>query len=200
VHDDILPLASAVAGRGYFQNVPLTRRQGLEAMLQVQTARWRVYASYSHLDATYRFTGDLASPDNPAADAAGAIQVTPGKRIPLNPEHQFKTGIDYGLTPAWRLGADLIVVGSQFFFGDDANQNAKLPAYAVVNVRSSYQLTRELQLFGAVLNLFDQRYATYGRYFETAGVSSALGFALADPRTVTPAQPLSFYAGLRAQF
>ena len=40
-----------------FQNVPGTRRQGLEASLQYKSAQWLVYAGYSLVDATYRSLG-----------------------------------------------------------------------------------------------------------------------------------------------
>ena len=46
-----------------------------------------------------------------------------------------------------------------------------------------------------VNNLFDNRYATYGTFFDTEGIC-------ADhdghrPRTVTPVQPLAVYGGIR---
>src|SRR5262249_54155213 len=142
--NDILQVASPLQGRGVFQNVPATRRQGLETGAQYQSEQWLLYASYNFLDATYQFTGDLPSPNNPFADDDGNIHVTPGKHIPMIPRHQFKAGGDYAVTPAWKVGADLVVVGSQFYVGDDANQNAPLPAYWVVNLRTSYQLSKEL--------------------------------------------------------
>ena len=101
----------------------------------------------SFLDATYRFTGDLPSPNNPMADAEGNVHVVPGNRIPGIPQHQAKLGFEYMPTPRWKLGADLIVVGSRFFIGDDANQNPKLPGYWLANLRASYQVTERVQLF-----------------------------------------------------
>jgi iron complex outermembrane receptor protein len=74
-----------------------------------------------------------------------------------------------------------------------------VPAYWVTNLHTSYQLTKELQLFGLVTNLFNQKYYTYGAYFELDGVAKAGNFVFADPRTVTPAQPFAVYGGLRAK-
>jgi iron complex outermembrane receptor protein len=54
--DDILNVASQIQGRGVFQNVPATRRQGLEAGAQYQTPQYLVYANYAFVDATYQFT------------------------------------------------------------------------------------------------------------------------------------------------
>lgn len=197
VSDDIITVASVIQGRGFFQNVAATRRQGVEAGAQYRGGPWFAYANYSLVDATYQFDGDLPSPHNPSADAEGNVHVTPGKRIPGIPQHRFKAGLDYRLTPAWKVGADVNVVGNQYYVGDDANQNDKLPAYWVANLRSSYQLSKEIELFGLVNNLFNNKYASYGRYFETSGVVKALPFALVDPRMQTPGQPLSVYGGFR---
>ena len=91
------------------------------------------------------------------------------------------------------------MVGDQYFIGDDANQNPKLPAYWYVNLRTSYQLTKEVQVFGLVTNLFDRKFATYGTFFDTAGLDNVLAAGLTDPRTVTPVQPFAVYGGLRVK-
>jgi iron complex outermembrane receptor protein len=197
VSDDIISLASNIQGRAYFSNVPATRRQGVEAGATYTAPRWMLYANYSFTDATYQFSGTLASPNNPLADANGNIFVTPGNKIPAIPAHQFKTGFDFAVTPEWKFGADVAVVGSQYFVGDNSNLNAKVPAYWVTNLHTSYQITKETQVFGVVTNLFNQRYYTYGTYFELDGVAKALSVAFSDPRTVTPAQPFAVYAGFR---
>src|SRR5262249_29040793 len=104
-------------------------------------------------------------------------------------------GGDYFGIPEWNVGASLVAVGPQFFVGDDGNQNPQLPAYWYVNLRTTYQLRKDVQLFGLVTNLFDNKFATYGTFFDTSGI--ALITTLTDPRTITPAQPLSVYAGIR---
>jgi iron complex outermembrane recepter protein len=198
--DDILNVASQIQGRGVFQNVAATRRQGFEAGANFQSAQWLIYANYSFIDATFQFTGDIASPNNPSADADGNVHVTPGKRIPGIPQHQFKAGADYAVTPVWKLGADVIAVGSQFYVGDQANLNDKLPAYWLANLHTSYQLRKDLQIFGVVNNVFNQKFATHGIYFEPQSVANAgLPIALTDQRMQTPVQPLSIYVGLRAK-
>jgi iron complex outermembrane receptor protein len=195
--NDIINVASPIQGRGVFQNVAATRRQGLEAGTEYRNAQWLVYANYSYTDATYQFSGLLASPNNPMADANGNILVMPGDHIPGIPQHQFKAGADYIVTPAWKVGADFAAVGSQYFVGDDANQNDKLPAYWYVNLHSSYQISKEVQVFALVNNLFNNKFATYGTYFDPSSVLNAIPTVLTDHRTITPAQPLAFYAGMR---
>ena len=198
--DDIINLASFIQGRGFFQNVPGTRRQGAELSAEYKSERWLVYAGYSYIDATYRFNGTLASPNNPSADADGNIFVTSGDRIPGIPQHQFKLGADYWITPQWKFGADLVAVGSSYYVGDDANQNQKLPGYAVVNLHTSYDVTKNVTLFGVVNNLFDKHYALYGTYFEPDGTSKAgLGITLTDQRTEVPGAPFAIYGGVRVR-
>src|SRR5207244_10885191 len=82
---------------------------------QYRSTQWFAYAGYSLTDATYQFTGDLPSPNNPLADADGNVRVIPGKRIPGIPLHQGRLGLEFKPTPAWTLGGDIAAVGSRFF-------------------------------------------------------------------------------------
>jgi iron complex outermembrane receptor protein len=195
--DDIIALASTIQGRGFYANIPATRRQGADASARYQMGPWLLYANYAFVDATFQFTGLLASPNNPAADTNGNILVRSGARLPLVPRHQFKAGIDYFVTPSWEVAGELVAFSGQFYAGDESNQNPKLPAYWVANLHTAYQITDRIQVFADVRNLFDKRYATYGTFFEPSGVANAIAIALKDPRTITLAQPLSIYAGLK---
>jgi iron complex outermembrane receptor protein len=80
-----------------------------------------------------------------------------------------------------------------------------VPAYWVVNVHTSYQLTEHVQLYGLIQNLFDRRYDSVGTFVNTAGFTSntpggASFLALSDPRTFVPGMPFTAYAGIRATF
>ena len=204
--DDIINIASsAIQGFGYFQNAGDTLRQGVEAKVDYKWDRWNAYANYSYIDATYRTALTISSPFNPVSNANGNIFVTPGDHIPGIPTHRFKAGAEYAITDAWKFGADFNFIGSQYLINDDSNQNPKVPAYWVVNLHSSYQMTKNIDIFGLVQNLFDQRYYSSGTFFNaggftsnTAGASSFL--ALNDARTFVPGIPLAAYLGLRARF
>jgi iron complex outermembrane recepter protein len=204
--NDIINVASAAVPMfGYFQNAAKTRRQGIEARLTYDFDRWHTYANYTFIDATYQSAMVLQSPNNPAADAMGNIQVTPGDHIPALPSQRFKAGAEYTITDAWTLGADLNVTGSQYLLHDDSNQNPKVPAYWVVNMHTSYQLTKDVELFGLIQNLFNQHYYAIGTFFNNAGFNTntfgAPNFlALADPRTFVPGMPFAAYAGIKAKF
>ena len=132
------------------------------------------------------------------ADANGNILVTPGDHLPVVPQYRFKVGADYTVTDKWKVGADLNVVGSQYLFGDQSNQNPEIPAYWVVNAHTSYQISKNVEVFGLVQNLFNQHYFTTGTFFDPKSVPLSLG--LTDPRMFVPGMPLAAYAGLRARF
>jgi iron complex outermembrane recepter protein len=203
--DDIINVASALVPMfGYFQNAAKTRRQGIEAKVNYDLDRWHAYANYTFIDATYQTAMVLQSPNNPVADASGNIQVLPGNHIPGLPSQRFKAGAEYTITDAWTLGADFNFIGSQYLIHDDSNQNPKVPAYWVVNLHTSYQLTKEVELFGLVQNLFNQHYYAVGTFFNTAGFNTTGGgpnfLALNDPRTFVPGMPFAAYAGIKAKF
>jgi iron complex outermembrane receptor protein len=95
-----------------------------------------------------------------------------------------------------------LYVSSQYLVGDESNQAPKLPSYTVFNVHASYQINKSLQIYGKVDNVFDNRYATYGTFFDTATLPNFAngGAAFTDARSLSPARPRSFYAGLKMTF
>jgi len=194
--DDIINVASPITGRGFFQNAGDTRRQGIEAGANFRSDNWSVYLDYSLVDATFESTLTLLSPNNPAAPG-GVITVQPGDHLPSIPQHRLKGGAVYSITANWKLGADIVFASDQYFRGDEANQNPKLPGYWVVNLHSSYQVTDNFEIFGVIQNLFDQHYETFGTYTDPTQVPF---LGLSDPRTVSPAAPLAVFAGIRVTF
>jgi outer membrane receptor protein involved in Fe transport len=200
--DDILNVPSPdQQGFGYFQNVGATRRQGVEAQINLKSDKLTVYASYAYVDATFRNALLLAS-NSPFADADGNVQVLPGDRLPMIPRNRLKLGAEYALTSDFTISADMIAVGSQYYVGDESNQARQLPAYAVVNADASYQITKNIQIYARVENILDNHYYTYGTFFDTGDVPNFAsgGAPFTDPRSVSPAQPRSFYGGMKATF
>jgi iron complex outermembrane receptor protein len=200
--DDILAIPSPeVQGFGYFQNVGRTRRQGIEAQVNLTSKTLQLYASYTLVDA--RFLDPLTlNSRSPFADDDGNIQVMPGNRIPSVPRNRVKLGVDYAVTDAFKVGGDALFVASQFFAGDESNQAARLPGYSVFNVHASYQINKTYQLYGRIDNILDNRYSTFGTFFERDDIPNFTngGAEFTDARTVSPARPRAFYAGLKATF
>jgi len=204
--DDIYGIATSVSS-GFFQNIGSTRRQGFEAALNYQVQQWSAYLQYSYIDATFRSPLLLNSPSNPFQDANGNIQVLPGDKLPLIPESRLKLGGDFNLLPNWSVGGSLVLVTSSFYRGDESNQNPQLPGYHVVSLRSSYHITKKIELFANVQNLFDERHSTYGLYSDPTGVgapgvppgavSNGPGV---DNRFQSPGAPRSYFGGVRMSF
>ena len=199
--NDILSIpAPNDQGFGFFANVGSTRRQGIEAEAKLTAKRFDVYASYSFVDARFLDSLQLAS-NSPAADANGNIQVSPGNVIPAIPNQRIKVGFDYAATDKFKFGADVVYMSSQYFVGDESNQEPQLPGYAVVNLHASYQINQTYQIYGRVDNVFNNHYATYGTFFDTGQLPNFnTGNAFTNPNALNIARPLAAYVGMKATF
>jgi iron complex outermembrane receptor protein len=198
--DDILNVPSAIITSGFFKNVGNTRRQGIEAGIGYRDAKWHVSASYSLIDATFESSITLSSPNNPFADASGNIHVVPGDHLPGVPRNRLKLDADFAVTDRWTVGGNLLLESGQYFFGDASNQNPKLGGFYVVNLRSSYRITNNVELFALVENLFDNKYATFGIYGDVTATPLPGVAKPTDPRFISVAAPRSVYGGIRLKF
>ncbi|MGH7062777.1 MAG: TonB-dependent receptor [Stellaceae bacterium] len=197
VFDDILLLATQINGFGFFSNVGETRRQGIEAGLTYNWKKWTANLNYSLLDASFLEPLTLSS-NSPAADANGDIFVKPGDTLPLMPRNRVVLDVNYQATPQWTIGADAKFVSSQFAVGDESNQEAKLPAYGVVNLYTTLKVNKWATFFVNVDNLFNRTYYTYGTFTQLDGLPPNIN--LTDPRTLSPSPGRVVYAGLHATF
>ena len=199
--DDILAVPSQITGFGYFQNAGSTRRQGIEAEATLKASTFQTYASYTFVDARFLDALLIGSPNSPFADGDGNIQILPGNQIPAIPRHRIKLGFDTAITDAFKVGGDALWVSSQYLVGDESNQYPKLPSYVTFNAHASYQINKTFQIYGRVDNILDNRYATYGTFFDRGDLPNfTTGGSFSDPRSLSPARPRAFYAGLKATF
>jgi iron complex outermembrane receptor protein len=206
VIDDIYGVATSLS-TGFFQNIGGTRRQGVELGTRYSKDDLSVYANYSFVDATFQSSFALNSPSNPFQDANGNIQVRAGDRLPGIPQHRFKLGADDQVLEGWTVGASLSVVGAEFYRGDESNQLKPLPAYAVLNLHSSYQVTNEVQLFVTLDNVTNAQYANFGVLGDPTGVGAPgvpvtgmTNGAGVDNRFQSPAPPIAAFGGIRVKF
>jgi len=193
--NDILPVVSTFNGFGFYTNVGTTLRQGAEAGVQWTGDRWSAYANYTYIDAIYLTTFEEPSPNNPLADANGNIPITNGTQIAGIPKNTVKVGVDYAVTPNWKVGADMVAASGQVIFGNENNAVPQVPGYAVFGVHTSYQYNKQVQLFGYVQNIFDQRYYTAGGLVQTGEFMT--GPSITNPQTFGPAKPVAIYGGIR---
>jgi len=206
LENDIYGISTSVS-QGFFQNIGSTRREGFETGFNYRDRQWSAYGQISYINATFRSALTLNSPSNPFQDADGNIAVMRGDQLPLIPKMRWKFGADYALLPHWSIGATLNIVGSSYYKGDESNQNTTLPGWMVVGLRSSYKITRQVEIFANIRNLFDQRYATYGLFGDPTGVGApgipadaASNDPRVDNRFQSPAMPRAYFGGVRISF
>ena len=227
--NDILFVSSTATGFGYFKNFGRTRRQGLDASLKGRISRFTLGGSYTFLDATYQSTETLNGSANSTNDSAlagskgldGVIQVKPGNRIPLIPQHLLKAYADYQATLKLSVDLDFQAVTTSYARGNENNLNqpdgvyylgpGTSPGYGVVNLGAHYQLLKRLQLFVQINNLLNHHYYTAAQLGATG--FTAVGSFLARPfpsvggefpvQTVTfyaPAAPIGAFGGMKFTF
>lgn len=197
--NDILAVPSTINGRGYFTNAGTTLRQGVEVSLRYADERLSAYANYTLTDATFRSMIMLGAPDNPLAQAlgSGSIMVTPGSQLSSVPRHRFKAGADYAMTPEWRVGADVVYSSGPWVRGDEINIGGTLSPYALVNLRTSYQVTQNVQVYGLLENAGNVRARSFGTFFDTNDISF---LAFRNPRMVSLGPPLGIYGGVKITY
>ncbi|QSN65162.1 TonB-dependent receptor (plasmid) [Caballeronia sp. M1242] len=170
--DDIQFVSSQGASStlGYFQNVGKTRRQGFELAGRTQWGPVSVGASYSYVDATYRSTWVEHSPSNSSADGDGNITVHSGDRIPGIPSNTVKLRVDYTPVSRWNVGSNLTYRSNFFARGDENNQdvNGSVAGYFLIDLDTTYSVTKQLQIYATVKNLLNKRYASFAILGENA--------------------------------
>ncbi|WP_338578128.1 TonB-dependent receptor [Brevundimonas olei] len=133
------------AGRwGYYRNVQKTEAQGVELVGRVDvTERLSVSANYTWTD---------------AMSASGA---TDGKRLTRRPEHMANFAADYAFAFGLKTGVAVRYVGETF--NNDTN-TVKVGAYTLVDLRASYPINDNLEVYGRIENAFDEDYQTVLNY------------------------------------
>ncbi|MEE4152826.1 MAG: TonB-dependent receptor [Erythrobacter sp.] len=126
---------------GTYDNVARASASGWEFQLALQPVdRLDIAAQYSTIDAINNITEN---------------------RLPRRPQDTFSLNADYRLPGGIGLGATVLMVGDSF---DNAANSVRLDSYVITDIRASYGITEELEIFGRVENLFDAQYETVFLY------------------------------------
>lgn len=176
---------------GNFDNIDETARAGLELGLNGQQERLNWFANYSYIRATFEDSFLYA---REVDEDVVAFEVNKGDRLPSIPEHNIKIGVDYAFTPKLSLGATASYHSSQYYRGDEANEDKKISGYGLVNLHGRYKLNKNVQFFAKVDNLFDSEYESFGLYGEP---DEAPGLTLEDPRFVGAGAPRAGWIGFK---
>ncbi len=198
-HNDIIFQSAGTANSaGYFDNVGKTQRQGVELGLSSSFFdRWRMALNYSFIDAVFLTPYASHSPSNPYADANGDIQVQKGDYIPGIPRHIVKFSSDVDIIESWTFGFNVLFNAEQFLRGDEANLDAPLGSFAVVNLLTEYRFNEHFTIFGRLDNLFNEKYNNFGMYGETGDVLEGIGIDERDTRFVGVSAPRAGWVGVK---
>lgn len=209
--NDLLFVASEQTGYGYFKNFGKTRRQGLESDINARIGRLSLGGGYTFLNATYQSEEEVNGESNSSSNAEapgleGLIEIEPGAKIPLIPQHMFKLFADWQATEKFSLNFGVQALSSSYARGNENNQHqpdgtyylgaGKSPGYSVANLGARYQINRHVELFARVNNLFNRQYYTAAQLgptgFTANGNFIARPFAAVDGEF--PLQHATFYA------
>src|SRR5262249_9997508 len=113
------------------------------------------YESPETVDGSSNSNNDSALGGGPGMD--GVIQIQPGDRIPLIPQHMFKALADAQITRKISTDLDFVAVSSSYARGNENNQSrpdgiyylgpGSSPGYGVVNLGARYQIHKRVQIF-----------------------------------------------------
>ncbi|WP_239649577.1 TonB-dependent receptor domain-containing protein [Methylocucumis oryzae] len=168
------------------------------------------------------------------------IQVNPGDRMPGVPLHNINATLTYHVNQDWNIGLTMIAHSFSYLRGNENNghtagdydyidrpnstgtgierirlkqftDSGSVPGYVLFNLKTRYQLTKQLSVFGLINNLFDRQYATAGRLginpFSPSdkGVTGASGWNYnsndwLNTTLVAPGAPRAYWVGIEYQF
>ncbi|WP_409020102.1 TonB-dependent receptor plug domain-containing protein [Brevundimonas vesicularis] len=141
---DPLCSVNGVARWGYYTNVQKTEAQGVELSGKVAvTPAFQIAANYTWTE---------------ALNASGANK---GKHLTRRPEHMANLSADYAFASGLKTGVAVRYSGE--VFTNDGN-TAVLDEYTLVDLRVSYPVNDNLEVYGRVENLFDEEYRIVPNY------------------------------------
>lgn len=138
--DMIRYMTDPITWNSYYDNVDKAHSQGLELAASLQPV------DELTLKATYTYT-------ETKDDTAGST--TYGKQWTYRPKNKLTFDANYRFLKKANVNLGFVYVGTRY--SDAANTN-KMKDYLLVNLAASYDVTKNLQLFGRIDNLLDRQY------------------------------------------
>ena len=195
--DDILSVTDS--SRIFFLNAGDTLRQGVELSATYETRKWQVYGSYAFVDATL----DTCTDPDDEGHAPSSTRATPAGHPAASLQGRLRIlgDVQVEVRRRSRRRERPAVLPQR---SRRREHGPALAGYTRVDLHTSYDVTKNIQLYGLVKNLFDQRYGLYGTYFESRrGERASSGSRrprLQDPRTISPSMPFAAYGGVKVRY
>ncbi|MGZ5038470.1 MAG: TonB-dependent receptor [Usitatibacter sp.] len=205
--DDIQFVASGsgATNAGFFRNVGGTRREGVELIATHSAGAFAFDARASFIAATFRSRFTESSPNNSSADASGAIEVEPGRRIPGIPSRSLKVRARFAPGETWSIAVSYAAYGAVYARGDENNRDAggTIAGFAVADLDARWRFARDTEAYVSVSNLFDRRYTNFGVLGRNFFANPARVFDGDHPVSetfVAPGAPRGIWIGLRHEW
>ncbi len=184
VNSNDIQFVTTGTNAGYFDNVGNTRRQGLDLSLGGKEGGLNWHLTYSFVDATFQSNFAVGAQSNSTANAGNLIAAS-GAYLHGDENNANQAG--------GTNGAGAYISGTGW-----------IPGYTVVNLQSTYHVTKRAEIFARLVNLFDKQYATAG--FLTTSSFEPNGAFIPDPNNrshenaVAPAAPRAIWVGMRVRW
>ena len=204
--NDIQFASQGYGNRGVFDTFGKTRRQGVELGLKKAGGKFRWFANYTYLEATFESEATIVNPSNSSSrkviGEANIFNIEKGDFMPGVPKHALRAGLDVDITSSFTLGLNMVAQSSSFVRGNENNEHqpggndsvpgriqsrdyvgkGKIPGFAILNLNASYDVGDKFAIFLRVENLLDTDYVNAGNlglnsFAESKnGVQNASGF------------------------
>ena len=193
--DDIITVASPIPGHQFFQNGGTTLRQGFEASAKYKQERWNVYANYTFVDATFQTRWSCSHRTIRSLMRPGIFWWFRATSFPPFPSIGSKLVPNTKSPMLGRSGQTWLLLVVSTCSATNLTRTRRCQPIGWSMRTRPIRLQRTLKKsFGLIQNLFNQRYYTFGTFFET-DLFPYLN--LSDPRTFLPSMPFAAYAGVR---
>ncbi len=204
VTDEILNVCGLTCVNAYPSavntNIPKSRREGVETTVKAR------YGSLADVTVNYTYTHATIESDigitpfyyDYSGNTAYKEAVKRGSTFAQVPKHRLGVTGNYHPAEGWTLSMQGLYVSSQFHMNDDANVQARVPGYFVMNARLAYERPvpgGHLSGFLSLNNILDHRYSTSGIIAQNNVTGGG-----AVERFVVPAPGLAAFAGLSYRF
>lgn len=130
---------------GVYDNVAGTKAQGVELAGAANLGDLTLQANYTYID----------------TENTSAGIVNRGKDLARRPRHMGSIWATYAWPKDISTGVAVRYVGASF---DNAANSFVLQDYVLVDLRASWQVTENVELYGRIENLFDKAYVTARNY------------------------------------